>query len=151
MSTYAFANFVASLAGPGGVISLGYGAGNAEEGVTVEPIEEKDLMTVGADGSIMHSLRSSNAARATVRLLKTSPVNALLQNLYNFQKNSSANWGQNVLVLADVVRGDVLTMTSVAFSRQTPVAYAKDAGMNEWAFFGSLNQQLGLGIPDLNT
>lgn len=151
MSTYSFLSIAASLAGPGGVISLGYGAGTAEEGISVEPIEEKDLMTVGADGQIMHSLRAGNPGRATVRLLKTSPVNALLQNLYNLQRSSAALWGQNVMVISDIVRGDILTITTVAFSRQTPITYGKDGGMNEWTFFGNLNQQLGFGVPDINT
>lgn len=145
MSTYSFISVQATIAGPGGNFSLGYGAGNAEEGITVENIEEKDLMTVGADGTIMHSLRASDAARITVRLLKTSPVNAALSLLYNFQKSSPANWGQNVFVVSDVNRGDVEAVLEAAFARPTPITYAKDAGMNEWLFFGRRDSQLGTG------
>jgi hypothetical protein len=151
MSTYSFLNVVGTLTGPGGAISIGSGSGDAEEGITTEMIEEKDLMTVGADGSIMHSLRASNAARMTVRLLKTSPINAQLSTLYNFQRQASGTWGQNVIVVADTQRGDVLSLTQCAFARQPVITYAKDGNFNEWLFLGALNELLGSGVPDLNT
>ncbi len=149
MGTYSFISVQATIAGPGGSFSLGYGAGNAEEGISIETVEEKDLMTVGADGSVMHSLRASDAARITVRLLKTSPVNAALSLLYNFQKSSPANWGQNVFVVSDTNRGDVETVLQAAFARPTPNNYGKDGGMNEWLFFGLRDQQLGSGDPSV--
>lgn len=150
MGTYSFLSVQATLAGPGGNISLGSGAGAAEEGITVEMLEEKDQMTVGADGSIMHSLRASNAARISVRLLKTSPVNAQLSELYNFQRQSPANWGQNTLVVSDTVRGDLVSGSQIAFARQPQLTYAKDAGMQEWIFYGPVNQTLGSGAPSVN-
>ena len=73
---YSFEDVQATITGPGGTISLGAGAGNAQEGISVEFIDDKDNMLMGADGSGVHSLRASNAARILVRLLKTSPVNA---------------------------------------------------------------------------
>jgi hypothetical protein len=141
---------VATLTGPGGSISIGSSSGSAEEGITAEMIEEKDLMTVGADGTIMHSLRASNAARVSVRLLKTSPINAALSSLYNFQRQASGTWGQNVMLVSDTQRGDVLSLTQCAFARQPVITYAKDGNMNEWVFFGALNELLGAGVPDVN-
>lgn len=149
MSTYSFLNIQATLSGPGGVISLGSDAGIAEEGISIEPIEDKDAMTVGADGSIMHSLRASNAQRVSIRLLKTSPINALLSNLYNFQRLSSANWGQNTLRISDTIRGDVISGSLMAFAKQPVVAYAKDGNMNEWSFMGNVIDLLGVGTPNL--
>jgi predicted SPOUT superfamily RNA methylase MTH1 len=150
MGTYSFLSIQASLTGPGGNISLGSGAGSAEEGISVEMIEEKDLMTVGADGAIMHTLRASNAARISIRLLKTSPVNAQLSDLYNFQRQSPGNWGQNTLVVSDTVRGDLVSGSQIAFARQPQLTYAKDAGMNEWIFYGNVNEALGTGSPSVN-
>jgi len=150
MTTYSFKNVQASLSGPGGSLSLGAGSGPAEEGITVEMLEEKDLMTVGADGQIMHTLRASNAARFSLRYLKTSPINAQLSALYNFQRSSSANWGQNVLVISDTIRGDVVSGSEIAFARQPQLTYARDSGMNEWIFYGSVNEQLGSGSPSVN-
>lgn len=150
MATYSFLAVSATIAGPGGAIAIGSGSGAAEEGITVEMIEEKDDMKVGADGSIMHSLRASSAARLTLRLLKTSPVNAQLSNLYNFQRLSAANWGQNQLVVSDVNRGDVVSMNQAAFARQPTVVWSKDGTINEWLFLGAINVVLGAGVPDVN-
>lgn len=150
MGTYSFADVAASIAGPGGAFPVGSGVGAAEEGITTEMIEEKDLMTLGADGQIMHSLRASNAARITIRLLKTSPVNAMLSALYNFQRQSSIYWGQNTLLVSDLVRGDIISLSQVAFGKQPNITYAKDGGLNEWLFFGSVDMLLGTGVPDVN-
>ena len=102
---YAFANIAGTVAGPGGVVSIGYPNGNAKEGLHVEYLEAKDAMVVGSDGSVMHSLRSGNAARVSVYLLKTSPINALLSNLYNFQRTQASYWGINTIAISDVQRG----------------------------------------------
>jgi hypothetical protein len=150
LGTYSFLNIQASLSGPGGSFSIGSSSGNSEEGISIDMLEDKDLMTVGADGTIMHSLRASDAARVTVRLLKTSPVNAQLSALYRFQKTSAENWGQNVLVITDVIRGDVIANAQVAFAKQANVTYAKDGGMMEWSFLGSVDELLGAGYPDVN-
>lgn len=133
LRTYSFLDFQASLVGPGGVIGLGNGSGAAEEGVTVETIEETDKMLIGADGSPMHSLNPSRAAKITVRLLKTSPVNGLLIQMMNLQRASSVLWATNVLSISDA-RGDVGVGRSVAFLKPPTLTYAKEAGMNEWEF-----------------
>jgi hypothetical protein len=145
MSTFSFSDVSATLLGPGGTISLGNGAGTADEGITVEMIDDKDTMTTGADGTIMHSLHASKAARITVRILKTAPTNAQLSLLYQTQSASSALWGKNTLAVSDVVRGDVIAGTDIAFARHAPITYAKDANINEWLFQGSVTQLLGSG------
>lgn len=150
LGTYSFLNIQATLSGPGGSFPIGSSSGNADEGISIEMLEDKDLMTVGADGSVMHSLRASNAARISIRFLKTSPVNALLSALYNFQRTSAINWGQNVLVISDVIRGDVIASAQCAFAKQANVTYAKDAGMMEWSFLGTVDEILGVGVPDVN-
>ena len=60
---YSFEDVQATLNGPGGSISLGAGAGNAQEGISFEFLDDKDGMLIGADGSVVHSLRASKAAR----------------------------------------------------------------------------------------
>lgn len=150
MSTYSFLSVQCTLSGPGGSVILGNSAGVAEEGISTEMKEDKNLQTVGADGEIMNSLRASNAGGFTIRLLKTSPSNAILSALYNFQKSSPAVWGQNQLRVSDVYRGDVITGNRIAFRKQPVITYAKDAGMNEWLFDGNVNELLGAGVPDVN-
>lgn len=154
MVTYTFENVQASIAGPGGTFSIGSGAGVHDEGITTERVEEKDLLVVGADGFPMHVLRANKAARVTVRLLKTSPVNAQLSQLYNFQQTGGgANWGQNTLVISDTQRGDVCSGSFVAFAREPNLTWSKDgAPMNEWIFLAGIwDNILGTGIPNVNS
>lgn len=151
MSTYSFLDCQATINGPGGSFSLGAGAGAAEEGISVNQAEEKDTLTVGADGSAMHSLHAGTNGTVTVRLLKTSPRNQQLMALYNSQKQTSANWGQNNITVSDIVRGDVISARSVAFAKVPDLTFAKDAGVNEWTFTaGHIEYLLGAGVPDTN-
>ena len=141
---YSFADVVCTLTGPGGIASLGYGSATAEEGITIEQAEDKDGMLIGADGEVMHSLHAGNHGTMTIRLLKTSPYNAVLQGMYDFQKLSSANWGQNILVVAHVASGDTTSGRSAAFRRPPNLTYGKEGGVNEWSFnVGKIDRILG--------
>ena len=131
---YSFLNVVATIAGPGGVLNLAAGAAVAEEGITIEPTEDKNVMTIGADGKGQHSLVASDAATVTVRLLKTSPLNAGLMIMYDLQSASSALWGQNVFTIVDTGRLDATVLQSAAFKKKPTITYAKEGGMMEWTF-----------------
>lgn len=147
MSTYSFQDFACTLTGPGGAITLGDGSGAAKEGATFEFVENANTMVVGADGTPMHSLNASKAGKATVRLLKTSPTNGLLTAMFNFQRVSSANWGQNILAGSDIVRGDQYSCQQVAFSKIPNNTYAMDANIIEWSFdVGIMDAALATGI-----
>lgn len=132
--TYSFLDVAAGIVGPGGAFSLGSGAGAAEEGITISPTGEINSMQIGADGSGQHSLHADKSGTVTVRLLKTSPVNALLSALYAFQTASSSAHGQNTIAINDTQRGDVITCTQVAFAKAPDLNYQKMAGINEWIF-----------------
>lgn len=143
LQTYSFLNVKAALTGPSaGAIPIGSGSGNSEEGITVEMDEDKDNLTIGADGSPMHTLRAGNAGKITVRLLLTSPVNALLEAAYNIQKASAATWGGNTLTVADIARGDLINAQSVAFAKNPTTTYSKDGAMREWVFNCGIIEQL---------
>lgn len=131
---YSFLNIVATIAGPSGFANLGAGSANAEEGITIEPHEDKNEMTIGADGQGQHSLIASDAAKVTVRLLKTSPINSILQLMYDVQSASSALWGQNVITIVDTARDDLTILQACAFSKKPTINYAKIGGMMEWTF-----------------
>jgi hypothetical protein len=132
--TYSFKDVQCAITGPGGVINLGAGAGPADEGITFESSGDIDTMTIGADGSGMHSLSADKSGRVIVRLLKTSPTNALLSLMYAFQTSSAAQHGQNTIALVDSNRGDAVTCRQVAFAKAPPLAYGKEAGILEWDF-----------------
>jgi hypothetical protein len=144
MTAYSFSDVNATIVGPGGIVSLGNGAAPAEEGITIDMEEDKDRMVVGADGTPMHTLHAGKQGMATIRLLKQSPANALLQAMYDIQTLSSATWGINTLVVSNTAAGDIITCRSVAFRRQAPITYAKDANVNEWQFHcGAIDRVLG--------
>lgn len=133
-NVYSFLDVYAAIVGPGGTFSLGSGAGAAEEGITIEPTGEINTMQVGADGSGQHSLHGDKSGRVMVRLLKTSPTNALLSALYAFQTASAAAHGQNTISIVDSARGDVTTCRQVAFTKAPSLNYSKEAGTMDWEF-----------------
>jgi len=144
MPTYSFIDISASLTGPTGVIDLGYGSANSEEGITVTMVEAKNTMTIGADGEVMHSLHAGKAGTLTVTLLKTSPVNKKLSLAYNAQSQSSATWGNNVIVIRNTASGDISTARACAFQKQADFNNAKDGGTVAWVFdCGKVDQLLG--------
>ncbi|MFG1260029.1 phage protein [Xanthobacter flavus] len=144
MGTYSFQNVSASINGPGGVFSIGYGSDTADEGISVAFVEDKSTMTIGSDGGGMHSLHAGKAGTITVRLLKTSPVNKQLTDLYRFQTSSPANHGQNLIRVVDTVRGDVVIAQQCAFRKMSDNNWAKVGNVLEWVFDCiSIDEKLG--------
>jgi hypothetical protein len=131
---YSFADFKASITGVGGNFQLGDGSGAAEEGITLESVTDQNVMTIGADGSVMHSKIQNRASTFTVRLLKTSPVNRFLQAMYQLQFVNRIGWGKNVIAAVDIIRGDAITLSDVAFKKVPTITYATEGGVNEWTF-----------------
>ncbi|MFG0231748.1 phage structural protein [Achromobacter sp. 413638] len=132
--TYSFIDVSASLVGPGGAFSLGYGQANAEEGITIAPVGDKNTMMIGADGEGMHSLHADKSGTVTLRYLKTAPVNATLQALYDAQSLDSRLWGKNLISVTNSASGDVTVCRSCAFKRKPDLGYAKDGDTVEWVF-----------------
>lgn len=144
MSSYSFIDVVATFAGPTGSANLAYGAGSSEEGISFEPAGDKNTMTVGADGSVMHSLHADKSGRVIVRLLKTSPTNALLHQYYDLQTTTAALHGQNTVLCQQKAAGDVTTARQVAFKRKPTIKYSKDGDVLEWELdAGMLDTILG--------
>jgi hypothetical protein len=144
MNVYSFLNVVCAIAGPGGAFNLGAGASVAEEGISIEPSEDKNVMTIGADGKGQHSLVASNAGSVTVNLLKTSPLNAALMIMYDLQSTSSALWGQNAITIVDTARGDTTIVQAAAFKKKPTIAYKKEGEFMVWTFDAiSINSVLG--------
>lgn len=144
MTTYSFIDVTASLTGPTGIVDLGYGSANSDEGITVTMTEAKNTMTIGADGEVMHSLHAGKSGTVTINLLKTSPVNKKLSLMYNAQTQSSALWGNNVILLRNKASGDIVTARAAAFQKQPDWNNPKVAGMVAWVFdCGKIDQLLG--------
>jgi len=147
--TYSFADVVCSITGPGGTFSLSE-SNVADEGITIEMTEDKSTMTTGATRGGMHSLHESRAGRVTIRLLKNSPTNRLLSDLYRYQTQSSAYFGQNTISLSNPIWQDDHVCAQCAFVRMPTNANAKDGGMMEWQFNAlDIDSLLGDGITVL--
>jgi len=148
MASYSFQNVVAAIAGPNGNVQLGVGAGVSEGGITVAMRGAKNTLTVGADGSGMNSLHADNSGTVTVRLLKTSPINALLMAMYNADRSSSIVWGKNTITIRDFARGDNVTCSSCAFQKAPDITWDKEGAMVEWTWDATrVEERLGTGTP----
>lgn len=147
MSAYSFLDVSLDIAGPNGNFLIGGpdNAGAAEEGVTITFVDDADTMVGGADGSWMHSLNATKRARFILRLLKTSPVNSLLESMYNLDRaNGSLNWGKNTFTLRNAVSGDDYTGQGAAFTKFPDNTYAKSGNIIEWDFnVGQVDARLG--------
>lgn len=146
MPAYSFLDVQATIIGPGGSFGIGSGAGATEEGISVAYSSEKNVQTIGADGQVMNSLNASKAATITIRLLKTSPVNAQLSAMYNLQSVSSASWGLNVISIQNLTSGDSITCTNAAFKKHSDATFDKDGRHNEWVFDATMDISFGGGI-----
>ena len=148
---YSFLDVQAAIAGPGGNFPLsGDRAGIANEGISITSTGDKNVMLIGADGSAMHTLVADSSGSITVTLLRTSPVNRHLQNLYNFQARSGATWGRNTITIRDIARGDTVTCQEVAFAKAPDKVFAQEGGTIQWMFHaGRIEAQIGSGTPEL--
>lgn len=144
MSTYSFMDVNCTLTSADAVIDVGYGAGVADEGITFGMAGDKNTMTIGADGEGMHSLHADNSGQVTIRLLKTSPTNNKLMNLYNLQKVDTRKWGKNTITMNNSASGDNATATKSAFKKVPDLANAKDGSIVEWVF-DSIKVDMKLG------
>jgi len=146
-ATYSFLDVHAAIVGVGGSFSLGSGAGAAKEGITITQTEDIDTMTIGADGQGMHTLHADKSGKVTVRLLKTSPTNALLSAMVAFQRTSGANHGNNTITIVNSTTGDAITCEQCAFSRIPDITYAQEADVIQWVFNSvTINVGLGAGL-----
>ena len=134
MATYSFLDVNCVITGTGGSANLASGADAADEGIKITPVGEKNTMTIGADGSVMHSLLASTASKIEVSLLKTSPMNAVLMAMYNVQTNLSSLHGKNVIALTILQTGEAIGFTSVAFSSIPDMEYGKEGKIVTWKF-----------------
>lgn len=146
MATYSFIDVYATLvdAATGANISIGSGAGVAEEGITISQVDNVGHMQIGADGTPMQVLQATRGARLSLRLLKTSPVNAALMALVETQRTTGALWGQNTISITEIATGDEVTAAFCAFEKIPDNNYDKTGKMFDWTFLvGDSTQVLG--------
>lgn len=144
MTTYSFQDFNVTLAGPTGVISLGYGAGVAEGGVTVARSANLNSMKIGIDGRPMHSMLKNESGTITIELQRVSPKNAALSAMANLQNSTSALHGKNVLTVTNSRSKEVSVATSVAFQKMPDLGADAEGKTVQWVFdAGKINTLMG--------
>jgi hypothetical protein len=150
-ATYSFENIIAAITGPGGQFPIGGpDTGAAEEGLECTWGEENNTQNIGAAGDVMNSMHASRAGTFTVRLQLVSPVNALLNKLWAFQRSSGGiYWGRNTITVRDVMRGDLYTNSGCAFVRHTTATWPKIGTVRLWEFHvAKVDPYLGSGWID---
>lgn len=145
-TTYSFLDVVATIVGPNIVASLGSTSGSAEEGISIAFTEDQETMTIGADGTGMHSIHGGQSGTVSVRLLKSSPTNSILSAAYQADRSVPSSGGQNTVVVSWLAGGDVYLMANCAFKKFPDNSYSKDGTMLEWQFNAiQLTPLLGAG------
>ena len=136
MPAYSFLDTTVAISGPNGSFTIaGPDTGSAEEGVDIDYVAESDSMLAGADGTTAHSLNAGKQATWTIRLIKTSPINAQLEEMYTSDRaGGSAQWGKNVLSLKNSVSGDSYTGKQSAFRKFPRNTYSGKVSVMEWTF-----------------
>jgi hypothetical protein len=144
--TYSFSDTLCTINGPGlAGVNLSQ-QGEAEEGISWRFLNPKNIMTGGAAGDVMHSLAASNRGEFIIRLLKTSPLNAVLGQAYFQQSAATPLWGINVITVTNTTLQDSISGVQCAFRKFTDLAYRVEGGMNAWEFdVGILTPTLGGG------
>jgi hypothetical protein len=147
VATYSFLDNMASIVGPNGSVTIGAGAADTEGGITIGMAEDKNTMSIAADGAVMHSLHAGKSGTVTVRLQKTSPMNQQLSIMYAADTVGGGTHGKNTISVRDLARNDVVTCQDVAFAKFPDVTYAKDGGDMIWTFHaGKIDFVLGTGL-----
>ena len=75
----------------------------------------------------MHTLRADKSGTVTLTYLKTSPVNAQLQALYDAQSLDSRLWGKNLITRHQPVDGRRDHRRSCAFSKKPDLSTRRTA------------------------
>jgi hypothetical protein len=145
---YSFEDVVCTISGPFASFDLSKGAGVADEGISIDFDEDKATKTMGAGGDGMYSLHAAQGGSCTIRLLKTSPMNARLSQMYDYETSSSAYYGQDTITVRDAIRGDNWVLQGCGFRRHPPGGYGKEGGIVEWSFHALVvDGKFGDGSP----
>lgn len=143
-SAYSFADVYMAIVGPN-IVDTVTGAG--EEGITVAYDGDSAVLTMGADGSGMYSMRVAQNGTITVRLLKGSPFNKVLSDNFWYQRGSTSLVGRNKLVITNQAGQDLITATGCGYRKHPNITYAVEGGVNEWEFLCQrIITRLGPGV-----
>jgi len=127
---HSFGDSEATIYGPGGSFRLG---DDPTESITIRDSDTYKSKS-GADGFI-ERIHKAGPTYITVKLLKTSLVNALLSQLHQVNHQSPANWGRNTIKIVRLGE-DVTTCEALAFADYDHPS-GDHGGQIWWEFIGS--------------
>lgn len=104
------------------------------EGITIAPVETRNIMATGADDSVIHNLVTVRPGTCTIRLLKVSPLNKALSDRYNAATTSAKYHGWDQIIVRDVARQDEIILNGCAFQNPPEIVFAREGSTNEWVF-----------------
>ena len=110
-----------------GQFNLGAGAGNAEEGIVIEPVMPRAETTWGADGGFIHAIKAARGAKITLSYLQNGSVLVRLNNVLLAELASPTLAGNGVITLRDRANGLNLSMLGVVFSEEPTTTYNNGA------------------------
>ncbi len=146
---WSFLDFVGAYTGPFGTFEL-TSEGISTEGVTIAFAEDSGSMVIGAKGDGMHNLRANASGTATLNYMKTGRINAILSQLYAFEKSSSANFGKGTMTFRNTQTGDYFLCEQCGIRKFPDSGNSVDGNGNAWVFnVIRITPTLGDGNPEL--
>lgn len=145
MAAYSPLDVHATILGPGGVISLGWGSGLAQDGITISQSEPTNSMQTGLDGSVCHNKSESSAGTITFSFLGVSKAQSQLLKMYNLQVRvpGSLMHGKNTIVITNNATGEQIKATECAFQNISATGFKKEIDNATWTFdCGQITHQM---------
>lgn len=103
--------------------------------IEIEFDEDAVVKEVAADGQAQYSVTADRSGTVKIECHKTSELNQSLNQLWAGQDLTTVVAGNIQILLSDLARGDLVTMTNCAIKKHAPLKYTKEAGMNEWELY----------------
>lgn len=125
LSTYDFKQVAVIL---GGRIISGFAEG--DDAVTVETDNDEFSLTVGADGEATRSKSNNRSATITLRLLKTSQSNDILNAF--MQSDRLSNSGLQPFVCKDNNGREIHACESAWIQKAPTASHGANSGIMEW-------------------
>ena len=125
MKTYDFKQ-VACIVGKD--IITGFAEG--DDAISVEFLQEDWQLTVGADGKATRAKTNNNAARVTLKLMKTSDANDLLNAYY--QSDKASNSGVFPFMLKDNNGRELHVAEQMFIEKRPDPSFGQNVSEREW-------------------
>lgn len=112
-----------------GVPVQGYADG---EFLTIAMNEDAFTSVVGTDGEVSRSKTNNNTATIEIKLLQTSPTNALLSSIHNADKLTNGGSGVGAFLVADLNGATQFSAGNAWIMKAPDASYDREATERVW-------------------